>query len=55
MTRFTSILPRWVALVPASVHAKLLAGFLAIVVLLITVGAVGLQALSEVNRAPRIW
>jgi len=35
---------------PIRVHAKLLAAFLAIVVLLITVGAVGLQTLSAVNR-----
>jgi len=39
-----------VARVPATVHAKLLAAFLAIVVLLITVGAVGLQTLNAVNR-----
>jgi len=36
--------------VPATVHAKLLAAFLIIVLLLITVGAVGLQVLSGVNR-----
>ncbi|MGH8064404.1 MAG: response regulator [Candidatus Entotheonellia bacterium] len=41
---------RLVAQVPAPVQAKLLAAFLAIVVLLIVVGAVGLQVLSEVNR-----
>src|SRR2546426_5668639 len=35
---------------PVTVHAKLLAAFLAIVVLLITVGVVGLQTLSAVNR-----
>ena len=39
-----------VARAPATVHAKLLAAFLAIVVLLITVGAVGLQTLNAVNR-----
>jgi len=43
-------LPRLVARVPANVHAKLLTAFLAIVVLLITVGLVGLQVLSGVNR-----
>jgi signal transduction histidine kinase len=43
-------LPRLVARVPATVHAKLLGAFLAIVVLLIALGAVGLQALSGVNR-----
>ncbi len=43
-------LPRLVARVPAKVHAKLLVGFLAIVILLIVVGAVGLQVLSESNR-----
>ena len=44
------LLPRLVARVPANVHAKLLTAFLAIVVLLITVGFVGLQVLSGVNR-----
>jgi len=39
-----------VARVPARVHAKLLVAFLAIVILLIIVGAVGLQTLSSVNR-----
>jgi signal transduction histidine kinase len=39
-----------VARVPAKVHVKLLAAFLAIVILLIAVGAVGLQTLSAVNR-----
>ncbi|MBI2231267.1 MAG: GAF domain-containing protein [Deltaproteobacteria bacterium] len=43
-------LPRLVARVPAKVHAKLLVGFLAIVILLIAVGAVGLQVLSHSNR-----
>ncbi len=43
-------LPRLVARAPAGVHAKLLAAFLAIVVLLIAVGAAGLQVLSGVNR-----
>jgi HAMP domain-containing protein len=46
----TDWLPRLVARVSATVHAKLLAAFLAMVVLLITVGAVGLQVLSEANR-----
>jgi len=41
---------RLVARVPATVHAKLITAFLAIVVLLITVGFVGLQVLSGVNR-----
>jgi signal transduction histidine kinase len=36
--------------VPASVHAKLLVGFLVIVGLLITMGAVGFEALRGVNR-----
>jgi signal transduction histidine kinase len=43
-------LVRLVARVPVTVHAKLLAAFLAIVLLLITVGAVGLQTLSAVNQ-----
>jgi signal transduction histidine kinase len=46
----TTWLVRLVARVPVTVHAKLLAAFLAIVVLLITVGAVGLQTLNTVNR-----
>jgi len=41
---------RLVSRVPVSVHGKLLAAFLAIVLLLITVGAVGLRALYDVNR-----
>ncbi len=43
-------LPRLVARIPASVHAKLAGAFLAIVGLLIVVGTVGLQQLSGVNR-----
>ncbi|HEV8436797.1 MAG TPA: ATP-binding protein [Methylomirabilota bacterium] len=43
-------LPRLVARVPATVHVKLLASFLAIVALLLIVGAVGLRALYDVNR-----
>lgn len=46
----TDWLPRLVARVPATVHTKLLVAFLTIVVLLITVGAVGLRVLSEANR-----
>ena len=41
---------RLVARVPATVHTKLITAFLAIVVLLITVGFVGLLVLSGVNR-----
>jgi signal transduction histidine kinase/CHASE3 domain sensor protein len=44
------LLPRIVARVPAKVHAKLLIAFLAITVLLIALGAVGLQALSDTNK-----
>jgi len=43
-------LVRLVARLPSTVYAKLLAAFLAIVLLLIAVGAVGLQTLSAVNR-----
>ena len=46
----TEWLPRLVARIPATVHAKLLAAFLAITVLLIVLGAVGLEVLSGVNR-----
>ena len=43
-------LVRLVARAPVTVHAKLLTAFLAIVLLLIVVGGVGLQTLSAVNR-----
>src|SRR5258706_8269592 len=43
-------LPRLVAFIPANIYSKLLSAFLIIVALLITVGAVGLRALSEANR-----
>jgi len=43
-------LPRLVARLPLRIHAKLLAAFLAIVVLLIAVGAVGLHSLRGVNQ-----
>ena len=46
----TDWLPRIVARVRATVHAKLITAFLAMVVLLITVGAIGLLVLSGVNR-----
>src|SRR5512147_1140452 len=46
----TEWLPRLVARIPGPLHAKLLAGFLAIVLLLIAVGAAGLQELAEVSR-----
>ena len=50
MGRLTNWLPRLVARVPAKVHAKLLVAFFAITVLLIALGAVGLQALSDTNQ-----
>jgi len=50
LIRLTAWLPRLVARVPATVQTKLLAAFLAIVILLIAVGAVGLSALADVNR-----
>jgi signal transduction histidine kinase/HAMP domain-containing protein len=43
-------LPRFVARIPAKVHAKLLVGFLAIVILLIAVGSIGLLVLSHSHR-----
>src|SRR5215207_6411055 len=48
--RYSDWLPRLVARLPAAVHTKLLAAFLAMVVLLITVGVVGLHVLGEANR-----
>jgi len=46
----TAWLPRLVGRAPATINAKLLASYLAIVALLIIVGAVGLQVLSGANR-----
>ena len=51
MTRWlTEWLPRIVARAPVTIHTKLLAAFLSIVLLLIMVGAVSLEVLSGVNR-----
>src|SRR5438046_10323051 len=44
------LLPRLVARVPATVHAKLLASFLVISGLLIVMGVVSLQVLDQANR-----
>jgi signal transduction histidine kinase len=44
------LLPRFVARIPAKVHAKLLVGFLTIVLLLIAVGSIGLLVLSHSHR-----
>src|ERR1700731_704993 len=41
---------RLVARVPATIHAKLLAAFLVMVVLLVTLGVAGLYALNTDNR-----
>ena len=41
---------RGVAEIPATVHAKLLVAFLAMVVLLLTLGVIGLHTLNTVNR-----
>ena len=46
----TTWVTRLIARIPVTIHAKMLTAFLAIVVLLITVGAVGLQTLHTVNR-----
>jgi signal transduction histidine kinase/HAMP domain-containing protein len=48
--RLTDWLPRSVARVPATVHKKLIAGFLVIVLLLIAVGAISLLVLNHSNR-----
>jgi len=47
--RIIDWLPRFVASVPTTVHTKLLAAFLTLVVLLIALGLVGLQVLIKVN------
>lgn len=44
------ILPRWVARLRATIHTKLLAAFLLIALLLLSAAAVGLNALTEMNR-----
>lgn len=49
-TALTDWLPRRVARIPAKVHAKLLVGFLTIVILLIAVGSIGLLVLSHSHR-----
>jgi signal transduction histidine kinase/HAMP domain-containing protein len=46
----TQWLPRLIARMPTKVHAKLLAGFLAIVLLLIAVGSIGLWVLSHSHQ-----
>jgi signal transduction histidine kinase len=50
MRAMSEWLIRLVARMPVAVHTKLLAAFLAMVALLLTVGAVGLYTLSTVNR-----
>ncbi len=50
VTSLLQYLPHLIARVPATVHAKLLSAFLAIVLLLITVGAIGLLVLNHTNR-----
>jgi CHASE3 domain sensor protein len=50
MSRVDQLLVDAVARLPFRVQTKLLGGFLAIVVLLIAVGAVGLQVLTGVNE-----
>jgi two-component system, NtrC family, sensor kinase len=47
-------LVRWVAGLRASVHAKLLAAFLLVAVLLIAMGAMGLEAIATVSRQSRL-
>ena len=47
----TQWLPTLVARVPATVHTKLLVAFLAMVALLVAVGAAGLGVLGQVNQA----
>jgi nitrogen fixation/metabolism regulation signal transduction histidine kinase len=47
-------LVRWVAELRASVHAKLLAAFLLVAVLLIAMGAMGLEAIATVSRQSRL-
>ncbi|MGH7110067.1 MAG: response regulator [Stellaceae bacterium] len=50
MTRLTGSVVEAVARIPARIETKLLAAFLAIVVLLIVLGGIGLHALSTVNQ-----
>jgi signal transduction histidine kinase/DNA-binding response OmpR family regulator len=43
-------LPRWVARIPAPIHLKLFVAFLAIVLLLVTLGLAAIQALGSANE-----
>jgi signal transduction histidine kinase/HAMP domain-containing protein len=54
MRWLTEWLPRLVARVPATVHKKLIAAFLVIVLLLIAVGAIGLLVLNHSNRRAEV-
>jgi CHASE3 domain sensor protein len=45
-----NLLPQLVAKAPATVRTKLVGAFLAIVILLITFGVLGLQVLNGMNR-----
>src|SRR5262249_6112304 len=44
------LLVRWVAGIQASVHAKLLGGFLLVVLLFIAMGALSLQTIARMSR-----
>ena len=47
-------LVRWVAGIKSSVHAKLLTGFLMVTLLLIAMGAMGLQAITRTSRQSQL-
>jgi signal transduction histidine kinase len=50
VAKWTAGLVSFIGRLPASVHTKLLSAFLMLVVLLVILGVVGLQVLSETNR-----
>src|ERR671935_598816 len=48
------LLVRWVARIQASVHAKLLGGFLLVTLLFITMGALSLQTITRMSRQSQL-
>src|SRR3989344_2740226 len=44
------LIVRWFASIPISVHAKLLSGFLLVTLVLIAMGATGLQIIAKMSR-----
>ena len=49
-----SLLVRWVARIQASVHTKLLGGYLLVVLLFIAMGALSLQTIARMSRQSQL-